>query len=298
LETEFWVAANDAIKSGAKDRGWTVKEAVADGDPNRQLQQVQTFVSQQVDGIVLIPKDKDTAMPMIQATDGAGIPIVLFNRAPAKIDDRSTTITADDYDITVKTAEYLVEQARKTPPPGGGPHQAMILVGDLGDPNAVERRDGFLDTVGKYPDLIEVVAKVPTQWDQETARAGTVNALRANPDVSLAFTSSDFLFPSLTAALKGAGKYHKIGEEGHVILGGFDGDATAYRMLKDEYLDATGVQNVFFEAEKSIEAIAMAIDGKNPPNKIIDEGFAIHQGNLTEKEDEMWGAQVAKGNVG
>src|SRR5918992_5978028 len=72
LESPFWVAARDAIREEAKARGWTVKEAVADGDPNRQTQQVQTFVSQQVDGIILIPKDEDTAMPMIQSADQAG----------------------------------------------------------------------------------------------------------------------------------------------------------------------------------------------------------------------------------
>jgi ABC-type sugar transport system substrate-binding protein len=298
LESPFWVAARDAIREEAKARGWTVKEAVADGDPNRQTQQVQTFVSQQVDGIILIPKDEDTAMPMIQSADQAGIHIVLFNRAPAQIDDRSTTITANDYDITVDTSEYLVQQAEKTPPPGGGPHQAMVLIGDLGDPNAVERRDGFLDTVGKHPDLIKVVAKVPTQWDLEVARSGSVNALQANPDVSLIFCSSDFLFPSLIQAMKGAGKYHKSGEEGHVILAGFDGDARAYKMLQDKYLDATGVQDVFFESKKSIESIAMALEGKNPPIEIIDKGFVIHQDNLAEKEGEMWGAQIVKGKLG
>jgi ABC-type sugar transport system substrate-binding protein len=121
-----------------------------------------------------------------------------------------------------------------------------------------------------------------------------VNALQANPDISFIFTSSDFLFPSIVSALKGAGKYHKIGTPDHVILGGFDGDATAYQMLKDGFLDATGVQDVYFEATQCVQAILDLRAGKSPPELIRDPGFVIHQGNLKDKAAHMWGAQITK----
>ena len=131
----------------------------------------------------------------------------------------------------------------------------MVLIGDLGDINAIGRRDGFEAAVKEAPDTLEVVARVPTEWNQEKAQAGVVNALQANPDISFIFTSSDFLFPSIISALSSAGKYKKIGEPGHVLLGGFDGDATAYQMLTEGYLDATGVQDVYFEVEACVQAI-------------------------------------------
>jgi ABC-type sugar transport system substrate-binding protein len=121
-----------------------------------------------------------------------------------------------------------------------------------------------------------------------------VNALQANPDIRFIFASSDFLFPSVISALKSAGKYHRAGEPGHVILGGFDGDATAYRMLAEGYLDATGVQDVYFEVEQCIQAILDVRAGKSVPPIIKDPGFVIHQGNLKEKAPRMWGAQVKK----
>ena len=121
-----------------------------------------------------------------------------------------------------------------------------MLLGDLGDINAIGRRDGFDAAIKDAPETIEVVARVPTEWNQEKAQAGVVNALQANPDISFIFTSSDFLFPSIVSALKSAGKYKKIGDAGHVLLGGFDGDATAFRMLEDGYLDATGVSERVF----------------------------------------------------
>src|SRR6185295_16939327 len=119
------------------------------------------------------------------------------------------------------------------------------------------------------------------------AQAGVANALHANPGISFIFTSSDFLFPSITSALKAAGRYKKIGQPGHVILGGFDGDATAYQMLVDGYLDATGVQDVYFEAQASVQALLDRREGKAVGEVIRDPGFVIHQANLKEKSARM-----------
>jgi inositol transport system substrate-binding protein len=167
-------------------------------------------------------------------------------------------------------------------------------MGDLGDLNAIGRRDGFDAAVKGNEDLIEVVARIPSEWNQEKAQAGVVNALQANPDISFLFTSSDFLFPSIVSALKAARKYHKIGEPGHVILGGFDGDATAWQMMQDGYLDATGVQDVYFEAEASVQAILDLLEGKEVPELIRDPGFVIHQGNKEEMKERMWGYVIGK----
>lgn len=290
LQTEYWVAGFEAIKAELKESGFEMLEAVADSDANRQLQQVKNFIARGVDGIILVPKDASTCIPAIKAANAANIPIVLFNRPAGETDAKSVAVVADNHALTKATVEYMIEQARKT----GRKHKAMVLVGDLGDMNAIGRRNGFHDAVKAAPDVVEVVAEIPTEWNQEKAQAGVVNALQANPDISFLFTSSDFLFPSIVSALKAAGKYKKIGEEGHVILGGFDGDATAYQMLVDGYLDATGVQDVYFEAEATVQALEDLRAGKEVPELILDPGFVIHQGNLQEMAPKMWGANVKK----
>jgi len=291
LQTEYWVAGFEAIQAELQQRNIRIITSVADGDANRQLQQVRTFVTRKVDGIILVPKDAKTCIPAIRAANDAGIPIVLFNRPAAAAEGvRSVAVVADNRTLTRETVEYLVEQARQT----GRKHKAMVVVGDLGDMNAIGRRDGFYDAVKGNEAVVEVVAEVPSEWNQEKARAGVVNALQANPDISFIFSSSDFLFPSIVAALKSANKYHRIGEPGHVILGGFDGDATAYQMLVDRYLDATGVQDVYFEAEQSVQALLDLLAGKDVPPLILDPGFVIHQGNLEQKKARMWGANVAR----
>lgn len=290
LQTEYWVAGFEAIKAELAHRNVNVLEAIADQDANRQLQQVKNFITRKVDGIILVPKDAKTCIPMIKAANDAGIPIVLFNRPADKSTAKSVAVVADNPKLTEETVAFMVEQARKT----GRKHQALVILGDLGDINAIGRRDGFEAAVKGNENVVEVVARVPSEWNQEKAQAGVVNALQAHPEISFIFTSSDFLFPSIVSALKAAGKYRRIGEEGHVILGGFDGDATAYAMLKDGYLDATGVQDVYFEAQATVQALMDLRAGKPVPEVILDPGFVIHQGNLAEMAPRMWGANVRK----
>jgi len=288
LNTEYWVAGFDAIKDELAKRDIAVLEAIADRDPNRQLQQVKNFITRRVDGIIMVPKDAKSCIPAIRAANEAKIPIVLFNRPAGESDTKSVAVQADNFQLAKDTVTFLLEQAAKS----GSKRKAMIVLGDLGDENAIGRRDGFDAAIAGKEDLIEVVSRVPSEWNQEKAQAGVVNGLQANPDIGLIFTSSDFLLPSIVSALKSAGKYHKIGEEGHVILGGFDGDATAYQMLKDGYLDATGVQDVYFEAKASVQAVLDLIEGKDVEPLIRDPGFVLHSENREEMASRTWGANV------
>ncbi len=290
LQTESWVAAWDNLRSECAARNARMIGAVADGDANRQLEQVRNFVNLKVDGIVIVPKDSKTVIPMIKAANAAGIPVVLFNRPADPTDAPHTVIAPDNFSITRETVRYLIQQARRT----GKKTKAMILVGDLGDINAIGRRDGFEAAVKEAGDAIEVVARVPTDWNQEKALAGVQSAFQAHPDIGLVFTSSDFMFPSIKSVLSNLGKWKKHNEPGHVILGGFDGDATAYQLLVEGYVDATGVQDFLWEAEMSVKTLVEAKAGKTPPARIDDQGFAITQANLKEMESRMWGAVVAR----
>ncbi|PCJ96290.1 MAG: LacI family transcriptional regulator [Flavobacteriaceae bacterium] len=288
LQTEYWVASMAAIKSECERNGINYIVAVSNGDANRQFEQVNNFISQGVDGIVITPKDAHTIVPIIKAANRASIPIGIYNRLPADHAGEHVAVVADNYEITKSTVRYMGELARAS----GRKHKAMILIGDLGDINAIYRRDGFNDGIKEFEDVVEVVSRIPTEWNQEKALAGVTNALQANPDISFIFTSSDFLFPSIISALKNADKYHPIGHENHVIFGGFDGDPMAYSLLKEQYLDADGVQDVFYECNSLVQAILSLIEGGKVGRKIVDPGFVIHQKNLNEKATDMWGANL------
>jgi inositol transport system substrate-binding protein len=290
LQTEFWVAAWDKLKADCAAKGITMLEAVADGDTHKQFDQVKNFINRKVDGIIIAPKEGKTVIPMIKAANAANIPVVLYNRPADPTDARHTAVAPDNFAITKETVAYLVSLARKT----GKKQKAMILMGDLSDLNAIGRRDGFEAAIKEAGDAVGVVARIPTDWNQEKALAGVQSAMQANPDIGLIFTSSDFMFPSIKSVLSNLGKWKKHHEAGHIILGGFDGDATAYQLMAEGYVDATGVQDVYWEAEQAIQVILDAKAGKPGPARIDDKGFAITQANLKELEARMWGAVVAK----
>ncbi|MBC8002713.1 MAG: sugar ABC transporter substrate-binding protein, partial [Opitutaceae bacterium] len=58
--------------------------------------------------------------------------------------------------------------------------------------------------------------------------------------------------------------------------------------------DATGVQDVYFEAQASVQALVDRREGKPVADLILDPGFVIHQGNLKEQAARMWGANIKK----
>ena len=239
LQTEFWVAAFDKLKADCATKGITILEGVADGDASKQFDQVKNFINRKVDGIIIVPKEGKTVIPMIKAANAANIPVVLYNRPADPTDAKHTAVAPDNFAITKETVTYLVSLAKKT----GRKQKAMILMGDLSDVNAIGRRDGFEAAIKEAGDAVEVVARIPTDWNQEKALAGVQSAMQANPDIGLIFTSSDFMFPSIKSVLINLGKWKKHNEPGHVILGGFDGDATAYQLMVDGYVDATDAKH-------------------------------------------------------
>jgi ABC-type sugar transport system substrate-binding protein len=285
LYSEFWVAGIQIIREDLKKRGFAIMEAISDQDDNKQFEQVRAAIARKVDGIIIVQTDSNAVIPAIKAANEAKIPMVHFNRPPAESDAFSVAIQADNQKIAKEAVLYACEVAKKS----GQKHKAAILIGDLGDPNAIQRRDGFEEAVGQFSDTIEIVAKIPTEWNADTAFAGLTNALQANPDISLLFTSSDFLLPQIQQALKSADKWHKSGEDGHVILAGFDGFPDAYALMKDGYMDSCGVQNLFFETQLAIQAILDLQAGKKVDKLLLDPGFAITQANMAEKQGEMWG---------
>ena len=146
---------------------------------------------------------------------------------------------------------HIVEKALAAAP-ADEKLNAIIVVGDLGDPNAVGRKDGFYASIEKHKDRFKVT-EVASQWDAATALSNLEAAVTANPQVDLLFTSSDFLWPTIRSVFEPRGLWKKTGEDGHVWMAGLDGGATACQLIKEGYVDATGVQDLYFEADQSLQ---------------------------------------------
>jgi inositol transport system substrate-binding protein len=295
VETEFWAAGIKLISDQIEGKGWTVRQLNSQADANKQLQQVRDCISQEVDGIIIIPHDGESVVNMIALANRAEIPIGLFNRPPAGTNpNKNIQVVADNAKIANDTVSYLAEQVRAQVERTGEKVKPLVMVGDLGDQNAVNRKKGFDQVIAENPDLFEKPVEVATEWDAETGRANLQSAMQANPDIGMLFTSSDFLWPQIRAVLRPLGKWKKIGEDGHIVMGGLDGDNRTCGLIKDKWVDATGVQDLQFEASSIVKAVSEAIDKgeKTPDQDIADPGFALTQDNVGERANDMWGCVI------
>src|SRR5581483_4045251 len=161
LVSPFWVAAIERFRQWIRARGWSTLEDISNLDDDRQYQQVQSMIQRGVDGIVIVHTDDKAVIPAIRAANAAGVPMVHFNRPPAPNDAYSVAVVADNRKLMDDTVTALLDIARRR----GGRYQAAFLLGDLGDQNAVHRRDGFQDAIARHSDILTVVARIATDWN-------------------------------------------------------------------------------------------------------------------------------------
>ncbi|ODT65406.1 MAG: LacI family transcriptional regulator [Pelagibacterium sp. SCN 63-23] len=276
------------MTSTLTEMGHTVLERNANEDVNKQLEQIKDCIAQGVDGVIMIPQDGESANTIIRESQNSDVPIVVFNRPPADT-SQGVIVVADNAGIAEDATDFVLQQALEGAA-DDAKLNAVVIVGDLGDSNAIARKQGFEAAVAKYPDRFNVI-EVASEWDAATALANLEAAVTANPQIDVMFTSSDFLFPTIRSVLEPRGMWKKVGEEGHIPLAGLDGDATACQLIKDGFVDATGVQDLYFEAEASVNAIVKAVEaGETDPNEVIfDPGFTLTSANVGEREMDMWG---------
>lgn len=293
LSTGFWVAGHSAIVDTLKAGGVEVVELNGGHDANRQLEQVKDCIAQGGNGIILTADDGDSGTVVVAAAQEADVPIATFNRPPSDM-SKGIIVVADNEAVARAAVDAMVAEAEKKFAATGKKLKPLILMGDLGDPNAVQRRAGFMNSVGAHPDLFEAPVEVATKWNSQVALAGLEAAMTADPSIDFIFTSSDFLFPTIQSVLEPIGKWKKAGEADHVILGGLDGDDGACKLIQDGYVDSTGVQDVYLEAELALTGIMDAIKaGDARPNAVkLDPGFALSQANYAEMGAKTWGCQV------
>lgn len=294
LFTEFWVCGYDIAMEELKAAGVTILERNANSDANTQIEQLNDVIAQGVDGVLCFSLDGDSGVALGKIANEAGVPIAFVNKPPTDQSYKYIVANCDNDSTAYETVKYMVEQAVAKFEATGEKLTPLIMVGDLADPNAVARKDGYYRAIGEHPEVFNDTIESPTKWDANTGLANLESAMQANPDVDFIFTSSDFLYPQIQQVLEPMGKWQVVGHEDHVILGGVDGDSGAAALMDAGYVDATGVQDLFYECGSAIEALLASIEAgeATPENWIIDPGFALTQANMAERRSDMWGCVV------
>jgi ABC-type sugar transport system substrate-binding protein len=187
LESAFWVANHEAMLKKAKAMGVETVVVMAEGDPAKQNQQMENLIAQKVNAIICAPKDGAAIVATAKKAQGAGIPVIMDNRPVQGKFVPALSLLSDNAAMAKSALQWFVDRAKKE----NKTYKAILLVGNLADENAVERRKGHGEVLDANKNVISVVAEIPTEWNHEVALKGLQNALQANPDVNLLITPSD-----------------------------------------------------------------------------------------------------------
>ncbi len=165
----FLSRVQDGIKAEAEAKGVTVTITDAKDDTAAQLSQVENFISQKVDSIIVVPVDTSAAQPMADAAKKAGIPLVFVNRNPSIAG--VPYVGSDSLYAGTVEMEELAKLA-------GGKGDVVILQGQVSNEAAVLRTQGCNDVVAKNPGM-KVAATQSGEWDRAKGQAITENWIQS-----------------------------------------------------------------------------------------------------------------------
>ncbi len=147
---EFWKSVHAGAERAAKEAGnveviW--KGPVQESDREGQVNVVQGFITQGVNGIVLAPLDSQTLIDPVKDAKAAGIPTVLFDSG---LDDPKAVVSyvaTDNYVSGALAARQLGKVL-------GGKGNVAVLRYNPGSESTEQRERGYLETLAKeFPDI-------------------------------------------------------------------------------------------------------------------------------------------------
>src|SRR5688500_14534610 len=214
-------------------------------DVATQLGQVENFVAQNVDAIIVIAANTDAADPMTKAAQDAGIPLVYVNRLPSNLPEGISYVGSESIQAGIMQAEWLAEQL-------GGKGNVVIMNGDLAQEAAQKRTEGEKQVFAKYPD-ITIIREDTGNWSRDQGLALMENWLASGDQIDAVAANNDEMAIGALQAIEAAGKL------GEILVGGVDASPDALQEMDKGRLDVTVFQNAKGQGEGAIKvAIALA----------------------------------------
>lgn len=275
IESQMWSEYQKSMHTACDDAGVKYTESIAENDIQKQNQQIEDFISQGVDAIIIAPADGDAVVSAIKKCNEANIPVIMANRAAGEGATEYATISSDNKAMVKREVEYIAQNA-----PAGTKYRCLELVGSLTDVNAIARQQGFEEAIKEHPDLFELVSTVPTEWKGELALSGVQNAYSANSDINLIFSPSDALLSSIESGLQQIDKWKTVTDKEHVTFITFDGAKEAVTAIRDGYVDIVSVQDATKQGQLCVQAAIDAVNGK-AASDYIDPGFEVNTQNCS-----------------
>jgi inositol transport system substrate-binding protein len=230
-------------KSYPKGDGVQLQFEDARADVVKQLSQVENFISQKVDAIIVNPVDTASTKNIINAATKAGIPLVFVNRRPDQKDlpKDVVAVTSDDVEAGKLQMQYIAEKL-------GGKGKIVILLGDLANNSTTNRTKGVKEVLTKYPD-IKIEQEQTGIWLRDKGMTLVNDWLTQGREFNAVLANNDEMAIGASMALKSAGK-----EKGSVLIAGVDGTPDGLNAITKGDMAASAFQDAKGQAVGSVEA--------------------------------------------
>ena len=271
LFDDVWLTlVRDAMTKWAKDHPDVELTIVdANNDTNKQVGQVENFLAQGMDAIVILPVDTAATGPMTKAVVKAGKPLVYVNRKPLNLPKGVVYCGSNSIEAGIMNMEELGKCM-------GGKGNLAILMGELSNEAAIGRTDGIKKTVKeKFPD-IKIVREQTGNWKRAQGKTIMENWLASGQEINGVASNNDEMALGALQAIKAAGKLGKI------CVGGTDGSRDALASMDKGELNNTVFQDPVGQGQEAVNAAYLLVKKESNP-KVVDGNIWIPYQPVTKE---------------
>lgn len=265
LSNPFFVDLRDGAQQAADDAGATLQVSDAQNDASKQQNDLQNFVTQQFDAILVNPVDSEAVGPAIQAANQADVPVLALDRG-ASGGEIATLISSDNVQGGKMAGEELIKQV--------GSGSVVQLEGIPGTSAARDRGKGFEQAIDAQ-NAAKLVASQPAGFDRNQGLNVTQNLLQANPDVKGVFAQNDEMALGAVQALG-----DKAGSQVKIV--GFDAVPDALKAIEDGKMNASVAQQPDKIGKLGVENAIKVVDGESIEKEIPVEVKLVTQDNVSQ----------------
>ncbi|WP_122858960.1 sugar ABC transporter substrate-binding protein [Pseudomonas viridiflava] len=251
VDDNFMTYVRNGLDDAARQENVQIQFEDAQGDVVRQLNQVQGFLNQKVDAVIVLPVDTSATASMTRAAVAAKIPLVYVNRHPdeRKLPTGVVTVASNDIEAGQLQMRYLAEKL-------GGKGTLAIIMGDLAQNATHDRTEGVKQILKDYPN-IKVVEQQSAEWQRSKGMDLTSNWLLAGSRFDAIIANNDEMAIGAAMALQQAGK-----AKGEVAIVGIDGLPDGLAAIKRGMLVASVFQDPKAQAASAMQSAIKMIKGE------------------------------------
>lgn len=209
-------------------------------DLGMQLQNIQKFIDDEVDAIIVTVSDSDAGRSISNMADDAGIPLVFVNRAPNNVDDLpygQVFVASNEIESGTLSAFEVCKKLRSGGKAGGA--DVIVLMGSLNNQAAVKRTQDIKDVVGmamcKFMDIVEAQT---ANWSRTEAKDLVAHWINSGVEFDAVLANNDEMAIGAIEAIKAAGI-----DLDDVIVGGVDATDAALAAMREGELEVTVFQD-------------------------------------------------------